>query len=214
MTYVEYFDFEGFKYKRYPNAKLPRRRNYFQRHVKVEGKLTTTYLHREIWKTHHGEIPKGFHIHHKDGNPLNNAIENFECLSALEHRKKHADELGMTISEYYKYVKSKGVSWNKTIEGRNFKSQQAKNIWKNRRPIPMICRFCNKSFSKHSTRGLKNEFCSQNCTKRHGFMTGEYAIEKQCIECSNIFKCRPDKPRLTCSKACQSIQHTKMMKGF
>jgi len=45
--------------------------------------------HRFVWRKNFGEIPKGFVIHHKNGNKKDNRIENLECLSILEHEKKH-----------------------------------------------------------------------------------------------------------------------------
>lgn len=48
--------------------------------------------HRKIWKAHHGEIPKGKHIHHLDGNRENNHISNLICLSAEDHYKLHKSQ--------------------------------------------------------------------------------------------------------------------------
>lgn len=48
------------------------------------------YEHRKVWRESYGEIPKGFHIHHKDGNKLNNSIENLELVSISEHLSNHA----------------------------------------------------------------------------------------------------------------------------
>jgi len=40
----------------------------------IEGKMS----HRYIWESHNGPIPEGYHIHHRDGNPLNNRLENLQ----------------------------------------------------------------------------------------------------------------------------------------
>lgn len=45
------------------------------------------WLHRVVWEYHHGAIPPNTHIHHKDGNPRNNQIENLEAMSASDHAK-------------------------------------------------------------------------------------------------------------------------------
>ena len=63
-------------------------KNYFCTDPKRDG-TKAKRLHREIWKEYNGEIPEGCHIHHKDGNPLNNNIENLECLTASEHHQLH-----------------------------------------------------------------------------------------------------------------------------
>ena len=71
---------------------------YFQR----KGKR----LHRTVWKYHNGEIPKGYHVHHKDGNKLNNELQNLQYATQSENmkeyykskreQKKKTNEAGMT----------------------------------------------------------------------------------------------------------------------
>ncbi len=48
--------------------------------------------YRKIYESYYGKIPKGYHIHHIDGNPLNNEISNLECVSPEEHSKIHKNE--------------------------------------------------------------------------------------------------------------------------
>lgn len=78
----------GRKYHRYPLSKRRQLRVYFWRHDK--WKTPPFALHRQIWIDHHGEIPEGHIIHHKDGNPLNNEIGNLEAMPRGEHAKMHA----------------------------------------------------------------------------------------------------------------------------
>jgi hypothetical protein len=51
------------------------------------GKLDK--LHRVIWEQHYGKIPKGYQIHHIDGNKLNNHISNLKLISMSEHSRLH-----------------------------------------------------------------------------------------------------------------------------
>lgn len=48
--------------------------------------------HRIVWKRHNGPIPKGMHVHHKDGDRLNNVIENLELVDGTEHTRMHRQE--------------------------------------------------------------------------------------------------------------------------
>jgi len=52
------------------------------------GKLDL--LHRHIWRWSTGcDIPKGYIIHHRDENKLNNQMENLELMSSSRHAKLH-----------------------------------------------------------------------------------------------------------------------------
>ncbi|WJJ56810.1 HNH homing endonuclease [Staphylococcus phage vB_SAP01] len=46
-------------------------------------------VHRLIYEYFIGNIPKGYHIHHIDGNKQNNCIDNLECVSPSEHTTHH-----------------------------------------------------------------------------------------------------------------------------
>lgn len=48
--------------------------------------------YRKIYESHYGKIPQGHHIHHIDGDPFNNSIENLKCVTAEEHSKIHKNE--------------------------------------------------------------------------------------------------------------------------
>jgi len=204
---VETIYFNGTAYRRYPNAKHGTARDYFTSHISDWKKKNRTSLHRDIWVYHNGEIPEGFQIHHTDGNPLNNDISNLECLSKDAHLSRHAEMLGMSVKEYRKHIRKKVDAWNKTPEAKKVKSKQAKGIWKHRQPTEMTCAFCKKVFKKHSTRSLKNPYCSQNCTKKAGFFCGTYALTASCVVCKKEFKHMKCKPKKTCSKKCQSLEH-------
>lgn len=72
-------------YSRYPhNSDKYPTNNYFQR-TNRKDKSVDLLLHREVWKTHYGRIPKNHVIHHMDGNESNNDISNLEIL----HKRRH-----------------------------------------------------------------------------------------------------------------------------
>jgi len=54
---------------------------------KRTGKIK--YAHKEIHRLFYGEFPEGYEIHHKDGNKLNNAIDNLIALPKETHRLYH-----------------------------------------------------------------------------------------------------------------------------
>lgn len=50
-----------------------------------EGKL----WHRVVYSEVYGKIPKNWHVHHIDGDRLNNAVENLIALPQDLHRRAH-----------------------------------------------------------------------------------------------------------------------------
>lgn len=54
---------------------------------------TTRSMARRIFTRRFGPIPKGYHIHHKDGDFTNNDVNNLECLQEAEHRRLHSGKL-------------------------------------------------------------------------------------------------------------------------
>lgn len=63
-------------------------KGYYQITTNEKGNVGKT-LHRLIFKKFYGYIPKGYVIHHKDGNKLNNCINNLQLLNKSEHDSYH-----------------------------------------------------------------------------------------------------------------------------
>lgn len=74
------------------------------------------YLHREVYKKAHGPIPKGWDVHHIDGNKSNNTLENLLAMPAPIHDALHAymkdtgNWLGRSDTEAY--VQDKMVQYD------------------------------------------------------------------------------------------------------
>lgn len=67
--------------------------------------------HRLIWERfHQRKIPKGYHVHHIDGNPSNNCIMNLCILPASEHARLH--KKGRKLSQEHKDKISKSMLGN------------------------------------------------------------------------------------------------------
>jgi len=45
---------------------------------------------RYVWSQANGAIPEGYEVDHKDGNPMNNDIDNLQLLTVTENRQKQA----------------------------------------------------------------------------------------------------------------------------
>lgn len=55
--------------------------------IRKNGKLLIS--HRLIWEEAYGPIPVGHVIHHRNGNRLDNRLENLQCLTQSEHWRIH-----------------------------------------------------------------------------------------------------------------------------
>lgn len=52
----------------------------------------TKYIHILVYEAFVGQIPKGYDVHHKNHNPLDNRLENLELLKESEHCKENNEK--------------------------------------------------------------------------------------------------------------------------
>lgn len=127
-------------------------------------------LHRDVWKTAFGGIPNSCHIHHRDGNPLNNALHNLECLDAREHlsaswqsspRSKYAP--GQHFSET---ARQKAAEWHGSEAGRLWHSRNAKQSksWTKWKREPRACASCKTVFQAMVRKNGRSQiYCGETC---------------------------------------------------
>lgn len=63
----------------------PRLKRYV---IKYRGVIMP--LHKAVYLKANGKIPKGYEIHHVDGNKFNNHVSNLVALPREEHKKMHS----------------------------------------------------------------------------------------------------------------------------
>ena len=162
--YRETIVHNGKRYHRYPESPRRHLRVYFWRHS--NGGECPFALHRQIWIDNNGEIPKGFIIHHKDGNSLNNKIENLEMLQKNEHSKNHmltperremsrqnAKKQGNRLNKDY-------IKWTKTKEGKEHCKKNVVGSIFLKTPKKHICPICNYEFESIY---IVAKYCSKKC---------------------------------------------------
>src|SRR5215471_13118191 len=103
-------------------------------------------LHRAIWALHHGPIPPGYVVHHKDGNTLNNDLDNLECLLDAEHRKE-------------RHGMPRGASAESFAE----RSARRRAEWQRKQPREVVCQECGAGFFSTCTRA---KYCSKHCRSK------------------------------------------------
>ena len=164
-------------------------------------------LHVAIWEFYNKQkVPKGYHIHHKDGNTFNNDISNLQSLSCREHHKfsKKMDEISM--HKHLAKIRPLAIQWHKSKKGKIWHKQHAVDIQKNLKYKDRNCVLCGKLFKyKYSTA----RFCSDACFQKFTRDSGKWSEKRKCIICGKeyIKKNKYQKKGITCSRTCQN-KHT------
>ena len=159
-------------------------------------------FHRMVWEHYKGEIPKDHVIHHKNGDKLNNSLENLECLIRSDHSRLHRLKDRDKLSETMKLNSEKVHAWLKTDKGKKFLSEKAKKQWENREAKTFICEQCGKEFQAKHNRFVK--YCGDNCVMRARNKTGVDNEERKCVICEKPFIINKYQKTKTCSWECRN----------
>lgn len=84
-----------------------------------EGNFHTKRIHRLVAENFIGEIPKGYHVHHKDGNKQNNRVDNLEIIHPMKHARETINQNQNVLrgmNHYNRYERPKPV-YQFSIEG-------------------------------------------------------------------------------------------------
>lgn len=105
---------------------------------KENGKHIIKLYSRWIWEKQFGEIPQGYHVHHKDHNLLNDFIENYELIGSGSHSKctdfrdwvkflKKHDKLDNNFREKRFWNSFDGINDSKKLNGilKKYKKNQS-----------------------------------------------------------------------------------------
>lgn len=200
--------FNGTEYTR-----LGQRKYYISKSNTNEGRKGAKGLHTDIWEYYNGrEVPKGYHIHHKDGNALNNDISNLECIPSREHLKIHAEDR-KNNKEYQEKnfralekAREAAKEWHSSDEGREWHSKHGKEVFANRQPETHICAECGKEYS---TIQPWSKFCCDRCGELWRRKHRKIEYKAICKVCGKEFAGYKDKPSSresnTCSKECRAL---------
>jgi endogenous inhibitor of DNA gyrase (YacG/DUF329 family) len=141
-------------------------------------------LHREVWKSVNGPIPKGHDVHHKNGNRLDNRIDNLELLSKSEHSALHFDE-------HLRPHLPKAHAASREARVRNRRRRKSRAL---------VCIVCGGRYSSGSTHPTR--FCSTTCLEkaRSGAFGGE---DRMCEHCGARYKATKRFQRF-CSRRCNN----------
>ena len=159
-------------------------------------------LHRVVWEYYFGKIPKGFAVHHIDGDRQNNHITNLQILTLSEHGTLHSSEPDRittskrTILEAIKCA----PKWHRSEEGKEWHREHAARTGFGKFSIKCVCEECGKEYI--SGRAYKQRFCSKNCKAANRYKSGVDDITVICKTCGKEFRTNKYAKRANCSKEC------------
>ncbi len=174
----------------------------------VDGKPIR--LHRYVWLTERGKIPKGYHVHHIDHDASNNDISNLELLHYYKHHSQHMKEpkrilQSKTVLELN--VRPQAIKWHKSKDGRAWHKEQWQNTLgtKLEKNIEKTCEVCGNSYLVNSICANRSRFCSNNCKSAYRRKSGKDDIKTVCIICKKEFQTNKFSPASTCSQSCENL---------
>ena len=145
-------------------------------------------IHRDVWSYFYGEIPNGYHIHHIDGDPANNAITNLQCLTSAEHARRHG-KLSNPIKKIY-ICATCGKKFEGYANSKTHYCEECSHPFK-------ICAYCDKPFRANYR---QQKFCSTKCSARYQFKG--HRETRTCPVCGKQFEVAKNRPTICCSISC------------
>lgn len=121
------------------------------------------HVYRKIWEDYNNKkIPKGYHIHHIDGDPFNNDATNLICVSPKEHYEIHLknNDIVALKGKFIQKASEAGKIGGKTITEKRIKASK-ENMLKNR------CPTCGGKASAKSNKKNKRYFFNENWQKEN-----------------------------------------------
>lgn len=130
---------------------------YFQRYGRR--------LHREVWKAAHGDVPKGSHVHHANGDRSDNRLANLALLSAGDHAREHFKGKPCSdkkLAAVRQNVKAASAA-NRQITPED-RADASRRGWERAPWKEYVCSGCGEGFVSRAVR--PPAFCSTRCFER------------------------------------------------
>lgn len=212
---VESVVYRGITFRRYPDSeRLADRRYYRPNGTHIANGVEA--LHREIWRDYHGSIPVGWHIHHIDGDPDNNHIDNLECLPPFDHLSHHgtnlSDEQLAQRRQNMDKARIAAAAWHRSDEGRAWHRAHGREGWLDRQPTARVCEQCGGTYLSRAIQ-RHNRFCSNKCKSAWRRASGVDDEDRTCPVCGRTFRVNRYSRKRACSRVCGSRLRTDRAPG-
>ncbi len=169
-------------FKKYKSGYILSNKNekggYFSVVLTANGKTRYCRIHVLVAETFIGEIPVGFHVHHKDDNKQNNVVTNLEIIHPKLHRKeteKTNPQIVVGMNNYNKFTKPRHVVQIDS-EG-HFIAEYA-----NAEIASRLTGVCHRNILQVAS---KEEYKPGKIRKQAGGFYWKYADESEVVRCSS-----------------------------
>lgn len=169
-------------------------------------------LHVEIHKAEVGPVPAGWHVHHKDGDPLNNDPSNLEAVTPADHAERHfameGKWYGFTDEAHMAEMQELAKAWHASPEGLAWHSENGKKSWEGReRQSGPACFGCGVEIQTFKPMMEGRRWCSTICRTRWADRTKAYFPLHTCPNCNEKFRAK--KRAVYCSRSCAAVIRNK-----
>lgn len=195
--------YNGYKFRRDSNT------GYYLSSRRIGGKRKR--LHVYVWENEHGEIPDGYHVHHKDEDKRNNDISNLALLPRGKHAGLHANEYAeANRDEMIKNLQENAIpaskEWHASKAGHEWHKEHYERM-KEKLHVEktFVCEHCGKEFTSTQT---KSRFCSNNCKSAARRKSGVDDVTKTCSKCGKEYTANKYQKTKYCP-LCKGEKHTR-----
>jgi hypothetical protein len=202
-------EYNRLAFTRYPDSDRRHHRVYYWP-TKTWRDRGVGALHVEVYRHEVGDIPDGWHVHHKDEDTLNNAASNLEALPAGEHSALHVAKdggWGAFDVAHMDRMRELAKEWHASDAGREWHREHGRKSWEGREVVDARpCSGCGKPLRSRKAAAQREDidhWCSTRCFMRVAERDKRYWHDAICPICGAEFKQRPGqaKPE-TCSRSC------------
>lgn len=176
------------------------------------------HMHQYVWEKENGPTPKGWEVHHIDGDTDNNDISNLQAMPRSEHKAIHAERLRNDPARLEKMrinlelnARPKASEWHGSKEGREWHKrhyEEYKELLHQKETF--VCEQCGSEFV--TVNMGSNRFCSNNCKSKWRRNSGLDDVVRVCENCNEEFTVNKYKKTKNCSRKCAAIQRSKKRK--
>lgn len=162
-------------------------------------------LHVYVWEMYHGRhVPKGYVVHHIDGDPANNEIENLIAMPKSEHARLHQSarhDIGR-LRELAKIGREHAKAWHSSPAGRQFHKKLGKLAWENAYRVVKVCEHCGDEYETWNIASSRSRFCSNKCKAAWRRQSGIDDEIRICKYCGREFTVSKYSKTSHCSRLC------------